>query len=184
MRVSRKRAFTAFASLVLAVVTANWSGAAQAACGTGDPTNLLGTWTLTADASPPGLVVGSNPHGILMLDAACNISFQVMGDRTPHGQHRGQGTAETADEYKKDAQGTIAYYGTYTVDPWSVSANSSLTTLTIKTTRHSFPYLEGKQLSRSITYTAGSGGSPAKLIYKNSSPSTGLSNSGLVFSRQ
>ena len=54
MRVTRKRAFTAFASLVLAVVTA---GAAQAACG-GDPTNLLGTWTLT---SAPRAVVGTNP---------------------------------------------------------------------------------------------------------------------------
>jgi hypothetical protein len=140
-------------------------------CGAGDPTNLLGTWTLTA---APAAVVGPNPQGILMLDAACNISFQLMGSRTHHGSpKRGEGTP---DEHKADAKGTIAYFGTYSVDP-------SLTTLTITATRHSFPNLEG-QFSRSITYTAGSGGSPAKLIYKHSSPSTGLSNSGLVFSRQ
>ena len=109
-----------------------------------------------------------------MLDAACNISFQVMGDRSKHQDtHRGQGTA---DAYKTDALGTIAYFGTYLV-------NSSLTMLTITAKGHSFPNLEG-QLSRSITFTAGSGGSPAELKYINPSPSAGPQNTGLVFSRQ
>jgi hypothetical protein len=182
MRVLQKRAFTAFASLGLAVVTANCSVTQQQAssaapsaklCGAGDPTNLLGTWTLTAP-SPPAAVVGPNPQGILMLDAACNISFQLMGSRPHHASpKRGEGAQ---GEHKTDALRTITYFGTYSVDP-------SLSTLTIMAARHSFPNLEG-QFSRGITYTAASGGSPAKLIYKNSSPSTGVSNSGLVFSRQ
>jgi len=179
MRVFQKTALAALGGLAAVAGTTSCVAPQQRAmsdvrspphCGDGDPTNLLGTWTLT---TPLPTVVGAEPQGMLMLDAACNISFQLMGHRDPHITGvRGGGKPQ---EEKLDAQGTVAYFGTYKVD-------AGLSTLTITAARHSFPNFEGETLIRRIVYTAGS---PATLTYTNSSPSITPNNpSTLHFSRQ
>jgi len=71
--------------------------------------DLVGTWTLVT-AKP----FGPNPKGILMFDANGRMTATVMRTKLPNyaSKNRNRGTPA---EYKAIAQGSLAYYGSYSV---------------------------------------------------------------------
>src|SRR5436309_2225013 len=81
---------------------------------------LLGTWTLVSHESvrPDGSkfsMYGADPKGIAFFDAGGQFIITVMrSDRSKYAiDHPAQGTTE---ENRATAQGTITYFGTYTVN--------------------------------------------------------------------
>ena len=89
----------------------------------GQPTStkeqLLGTWTLVSHESvrvdgSRFPVYGSNPKGVAFFDVGGQFIITVMrSDRSKYAiDNPAQGTAE---ENKATAQGTITYFGTYSV---------------------------------------------------------------------
>ena len=97
---------------------------------------LVGAWTLVsidyvrADGSRSS-TFGENPKGIAFFDGSGNYIITVMrADRSKYAiNDRAQGTAE---ENKATAQGTITYFGTY-----SVSETDS--SISIQVVSSSFP---------------------------------------------
>src|ERR1051326_6791031 len=83
------------------------------------PKELLGAWDLVAIyyQRPDGTkssTFGDNPKGIAFFDATEHFIIAVMrSDRAKYASNdRAKGTAE---ENKATAEGTITYFGTYTV---------------------------------------------------------------------
>ena len=81
---------------------------------------LVGTWLVVAvDNVRPGgsrfQAFGPNPKGILMFDANGWFSFQLAQPGRPKfaSDNRLQGTAE---ENKATVQGSLSYYGNFSVD--------------------------------------------------------------------
>jgi hypothetical protein len=81
---------------------------------------LVGTWMLASNYTDreDGSKIdtfGPNPVGILMLDGDGRLSLQEMGSGLPKfaSNNRQEGTAE---ENKAIVQGSICYFGTYTID--------------------------------------------------------------------
>jgi Lipocalin-like domain len=81
---------------------------------------LLGTWTLISHESVRAdgtrtPVYGVNPKGVAVFDAGGHFIITVMrADRAKYAiDFPTQGTAE---ENKATAQGTMTYFGTYSVD--------------------------------------------------------------------
>ncbi len=80
---------------------------------------LVGSWTVVSHESvrPDGSrapVYGERPNGIAMFDAGGRFIISVM--RTDRAQYAiGHPAQGTADENKATAQGTMTYFGTYTV---------------------------------------------------------------------
>jgi len=87
---------------------------------------LVGTWLLVSEITtfPDGRKLegfGGNQKGILMFDGAGHYASQLTGDsRVKFGSSRLQGTPE---ENKGVSAGSLAHFGTYSVD----SAGSTLT---------------------------------------------------------
>lgn len=81
---------------------------------------LVGTWTMNAadavraDASRASLF-GANPKGTMIFTADGHFALIQMRAELPRiaANNRDQGTPE---EYKSIVSGSIAYYGTYTLD--------------------------------------------------------------------
>jgi Lipocalin-like domain len=109
---------------------------------------LVGTWTVvSADSTrPDGTKVqlfGPNPKGTLVLDGNGRTSFILVSSDRPKfaSQNRSTGTPE---ENKAAVQGSIAFFGT-----WSVNeADKSLITRIEAST---FPNQEGQENKRIIT---------------------------------
>ena len=79
---------------------------------------LVGAWMLVSITSklPDGTPVwGENPVGLLVLTSSGHYSLQIMRSDLPKyvSNNRTQGTPE---EYKAIGIGSIANFGTYTVD--------------------------------------------------------------------
>jgi len=109
---------------------------------------LLGTWTLVSHeaVNPDGSrfpVYGVSPKGIAIFDAGGHFIIAVMrSDRTKYAiEHPAQGTTE---ENKVTAQGTITYFGTYSVrEPDRIIA--------IHIEASSFPNWNGAEQTRGFT---------------------------------
>jgi Lipocalin-like domain len=124
--------------------------------------DLVGTWTLvSADA------FGSNPKGYLMFDANGRVSAVLMRSDLPKyaSNNRNQGTAE---ENKATVQGTIAWFGTYSV---------SGTDLILQIEGSSFPNWNGSNQKRTNLSVSGDelrwtqptpsmGGPPVTVLWK------------------
>jgi hypothetical protein len=112
---------------------------------------LLGAWQLVSfnsvhkDGSKL-TVFGDNPNGVAFFDRTGHYIITVMrSDRANFAANdRTQGTA---DEYKVTAQGTITYFGTYTV-------NEPDRTLNIHVVGSSFPNWNGTDQKRSLAVSA------------------------------
>jgi hypothetical protein len=79
---------------------------------------LVGTWILVQamDVHPDGTTSnpwGDNPKGTYMFDASGHFTQMLMRSDLPKMANRMQGTAE---ENKAVVTGSVAFYGTYTVD--------------------------------------------------------------------
>jgi hypothetical protein len=112
---------------------------------------LLGTWTLLSHdrVLPDGRRspnYGPNPHGIAVFDSNGHYIISVMrADRPKYeANHWTQGTAE---ENKATAQGTMTYFGTYTV-------NEADRTVTVHIVGSSYPNWDGMDLKRTVKVTA------------------------------
>jgi hypothetical protein len=106
---------------------------------------LLGTWTLVSHESvlPDGSKFpryGANPKGVAFFDAGGHFILTAM--RYASG-HPAQGTAE---ENKATAQGTMTYFGTYSV-------SEPDRTIAIHIEASSFPNWNGADQTRIFSIT-------------------------------
>ena len=135
---------------------------------------LLGTWHLVsidyvrADGSRT-TTFGDNPKGIAFFDSSGHYIISVMrSDRAKYAVNdRTQGTA---DENRATAQGTITYFGTYTV-------SEPDRTISIHVVASSFPNWNGANQRRIFTMS----GDELKLT--NPVASTGGGTTEVVFKR-
>jgi hypothetical protein len=123
---------------------------------------LVGTWRFVsstakqADGSPQW---GENPNGLFIFTENGYFSWQVFRSDRPHFVSNNRLNA-TAAELKAANQGTLAYFGTYSVDEAS-------RVVTFRTEASTFPNSEGEVLKRIITRLTAD-----EMIYTN--PSTTL----------
>ena len=109
---------------------------------------LVGTWMLTeskleyADGKKEE-AGGGDEKGIAMFDAQGNFTWLIMGAaRKPFkANNRMEGTL---DEYKGAVQGTVAYWGTYTVNEAEKSVSFTIA-------RSVFPNWDGTTRKSTIT---------------------------------
>jgi len=146
MRAICKIALTAVVGFVLTVGIASHGNAQQPTRSVGR--QLVGTWLVVSavNTRPDGTrfdALGGNDKGILMLDRTGHFSQVVMGDarRKIVSNNRLEGTPE---ENKSIVAGTLALYGTYSVD-------AAGRTLTFHVERSSFPNWDGADQKRTMT---------------------------------
>jgi len=109
---------------------------------------LVGTWTVvsTDNIRPDGTrsqLFGPNPMGILVLDGNGRTAFMLMSSGRPKFASNNRNTG-TPDENKATVQGSIAFFGT-----WSVSEADK--TLTTRIEASTFPNQDGQEQKRIIT---------------------------------
>ena len=104
-------------------------------------------------------VVGENPKRRFILTDSGHFSWQVFRSDRPKFASNNRLDA-TPDELKATNQGSLAYFGTYTVD-------EADKTITFRTEASTYPNSEGEVLKRVITKLT-----PDELIYTN--PATTL----------
>jgi|SRR5947209_18526026 hypothetical protein len=126
---------------------------------------LIGTWTFVSahDVKPDGTRVdpwGPNPNGAATYDANGRFTFMIMRSDLPKFTSNSRAQA-SADEGKAVAQGTISYYGTYTV-------NEADKTVTYRIEGSSYPNLTGGEQKRIITSLTAD-----ELRYTNPATTTG-----------
>jgi hypothetical protein len=109
---------------------------------------LVGTWTLVSwdQRHAEGIAVqqfGANPNGIAFFDTGGHYIITVMrSDRARYAiDNFGQIAQATAEENKATAQGTITYFGTYSV-------NEADRTIAIHVEASSFPNWNGTDQKR------------------------------------
>ena len=136
---------------------------------------LIGTWILVSNYTQreDGTkfdTFGPNPVGIIRLDADGRMFLHEMRSDLPKFalNNRQEGTTE---ENKAVVQGSISYFGTYTVD-------EGKKTLSFHIQACSFPNWSGTDQKRSFTLTedkmtwsaaSGSSGKPIHAVWKRAS---------------
>ena len=122
---------------------------------------LVGTWAYVSsnaklpDGSP---LWGANPKGLFIIAPDGHFSWQVFRSDRPKFTNR---LSATADEYKATMLGSLAYFGTYSV-------NEADKTVIFHTEGSTFPHSEGESLKRIITTLTSD-----ELIYTNPATTTG-----------
>jgi lipocalin-like protein len=122
---------------------------------------LVGTWEFVSsnakrgDGSP---LWGQNPKGLFIITTDGHFSWQVFRSDRPNFTDR---LKATADEYKTTMLGSLAYFGTYSV-------NEVEKTITFITEGSTFPHSEGETLKRIVTKLT-----PDELVYTNPTTTTG-----------
>jgi len=114
-----------------------------------EATRLAGTWSLVSwynvsddGKTMPQPINGTDPRGILTFDGHGHFSLVIASDRPKwKSPDRMEGTEE---ENKLAARGTLAYYGTY-------SLNDADHTFTLNVERSLHPNLNGTSQKRSFT---------------------------------
>ena len=134
---------------------------------------LIGTWgfVVTAAHRKDGTKVdifGPNPNGVLMFHPDGHFAMLNTRPGRPHyaGNNRAEGTA---DEFKQTVLGSIAYFGTYTVDEakkeFVLTINGS-TFPNYEGTVQVRPFtIDGNEL-RSINPYPSQGGAPIDLVLR------------------
>jgi hypothetical protein len=122
---------------------------------------LVGTWKFVssnakrADGSP---LWGQNPKGLFIITSDGHFSWQVFRSDRPNFPDR---LKATADEHKTIMIGSLAYFGTYSVDEGE-------NTVSFFTDGSTFPHSEGETLKRIIKKLT-----PDELVYTNPATTTG-----------
>jgi hypothetical protein len=128
-----------------------------------DKERFIGSWTLISLTSGEGanqtLPYGPNPNGTMMVDANGRFSITVVRSDLPKfaSNNRMSGTPE---ENKAIVQGTIAYFGTYTID-------EATHVLTVNVEGSSFPNFTGGTQTRILSFQ------DDEVTYFNPTPSMG-----------
>jgi len=137
--------------------------------------DLTGTWALTSNYNmrQDGTrfePFGSNPKGILMFDAHGHFSAELMrADRAKFASNNRM--QATSDENKATVQGTLAFFGTYSVNPSDHS-------FTLHFEGSSFPNWEGTDRKYILEDSAAD-----ELKYRSPPSSTGAAFAELVWKR-
>ncbi len=134
---------------------------------------LIGSWTLISLTAGEGadqtLPYGPNPKGSMMADANGRFMITVVRSDLPNFASNNR-MVGTPDENNSVVQGSIAYYGTYTID-------EATRVITVKVEGSTFPNFTGGTQTRilsfndddEVTYlnpTPSHGGEPAKVTYR------------------
>jgi len=123
---------------------------------------IVGTWSYVSsnakrtDGSP---LWGENPKGLFILTDSGHFSWQVFRSDRPQFASNNRLNA-TPDELKATNEGTLAYFGAYSVD-------EAEKTITFRTEASTFPNSEGEVLKRVIAKLT-----PDEMVYTN--PATTL----------
>jgi hypothetical protein len=133
---------------------------------------LVGAWTIVSATTklPDGtLVWGDKPLGLLVFTSSGHYSTQLMRSDLPKyaSNSRAKGTPE---EYKAIGMGSVANFGTYSVD----EANKSFT---ISYDGSTFPNRKGIKETRPFVIDGD------ELRITNPAPSTGGETSQLIYRR-
>ena len=107
---------------------------------------LIGTWAYVSSTAimPDGTPLwGTDPKGLMIFTANGRFSWQLFRSDRPKfaSKNRMQGTPE---ENAADLRGSLAYFGTYSVD----EPEKTITTIVEGST---FPNSEGEALKRVVT---------------------------------
>jgi hypothetical protein len=134
---------------------------------------LLGAWTLVSltagEEADQTFPYGANPKGSMMVDANGRFMITVVRSDLPQFASNNRMTA-TPDEATAVVQGSIAYYGSYSID-------EATHVITVNVEGSTFPNLTGGTQTRilsfngddEVTYlnpTPSHGGAPAKVTYR------------------
>ena len=128
-----------------------------------DKERFIGTWTLVSLTSGEGanqtLPYGPNPKGTMMVDVNGRFSIMVARSDLPKfaSNNRMSGTPE---ENKAIVQGTIAYFGTYSID-------EATHVLTVNIDGSTFPNFMGGAQTRILSFDGD------EVTYFNPTPSMG-----------
>jgi hypothetical protein len=134
---------------------------------------LVGAWTLVSLTAGEGadqtFPYGANPQGSMMVDANGRFMITVVRSDLPQFASNNRMTA-TPDEATAVVQGSIAYYGSYSID-------EATRVITVNVEGSTFPNFTGGTQTRilsfngddEVTYlnpTPSHGGAPAKVTYR------------------
>lgn len=124
---------------------------------------LIGTWAYVSSTAimPDGSPLwGTDPKGLMIFTANGRFSWQLFRSDRPKfaSKNRMQGTPE---ENAADLRGSLAYFGTYSVD----EPEKTITTIVEGST---FPNSEGEALKRVVTRI-----SADTLVYENPATTRG-----------
>ena len=148
---------------VTALVIASMTSATVGQPAKSDKARFIGTWTLVSLTSGEGanqtLPYGPNPKGTMMVDADGRFSIMVMRSDLPKFASNNRMTG-TADENKAVVQGSIAYFGTYSID-------EATHVLTVNVEGSSFPNFVGGTQTRILSFDG------EEVTYFNPTPSMG-----------
>ena len=133
---------------------------------------LVGAWTIVSVSSklPDGtLVWGADPIGLIIFTSSGHYSTQLMRSDLPKysSNNRAKGTPE---EYKAIGMGSVANFGTYSVD-------EAKKTFTISYDGSTFPNRKGTKETRPFVIEGD------QLRITNPAPSTGGETSELIYRR-
>lgn len=127
----------------------------------------IGAWQLVSIKAGTAEPYGAKPHGVMFLSAAGHFSVSIVRDGLP-GFAAGNRTKGTDAENAAVVQGSLNYFGTYTVD----EADKSVT---LKIDASSYPNFNGQTQKRLISISgdelivnnpAASGGGAATQVWK------------------
>jgi hypothetical protein len=134
---------------------------------------LLGAWTLVSltagEEADQTFPYGANPKGSMMVGANGRFMITVVRSDLPQFASNNRMTA-TPDEATAVVQGSIAYYGSYSID-------EATHVITVNVEGSTFPNFTGGTQTRilsfngddEVTYlnpTPSHGGAPAKVTYR------------------
>ena len=111
---------------------------------------LIGTWhyvSSTAKAPDGGRLWGDNAKGLMILTSNGQFSWQLFRPDRPKFASNDRLNA-TAREYKAAVDGSLAYFGTYSV-------NEADKSVSFKIEASTFPNSDGEELKRIITGVSG-----------------------------
>ena len=124
---------------------------------------LIGTWTLLSITAGEGadqtLPYGPNPKGTMMVDANGRFSITGLRSDLPKFASNNRMTG-TQEENNAIVQGSIAFFGTYTID-------EATSVLTLKVEGSTFPNFDGGTQTRILSFTGD------EVTYFNPTPSQG-----------
>jgi hypothetical protein len=150
-------------SIITAFGVALINGAAVGQSANSDKERFIGSWTLVSLTSGEGanqtLPYGPNPKGTMMVDANGRFSIAVVRSDLPKftSNNRMSGAPE---ENKAVVQGSIAYWGTYSID-------EATHVLTVNIEGSTFPNFTGGTQTRILSFDGD------EVTYFNPTPSMG-----------
>jgi lipocalin-like protein len=138
-----------------------------------DKERLVGSWTLVAltvgEGATQALPYGPNPKGSMMVDDNGRFSITIMRPDLPKFASNSRMTG-TPDENKAIVQGSLAYYGTYTID-------EATHLITVKIEGSTFPNFVGDTQVRTLSFNGD------EVSYFNPTPSNGGGNAKNIYAR-